>query len=196
VLQARKSELERRFDEAQRAVPGLGGQRQRYLDRTAERTREQVAPVAGVPAAGPGTHDPVQAVIGRALQQLGVRYSWGGGNAHGPTVGIRDGGSGDAHGDYLQVGFDCSGLMVYAFAVVLGYALPHYSGLQYYAGRQLPLPARQPGDLLFWGSRGRINHVALYLGNEQMIEAPYSGSAVRVAPVRHSGIMPNVTRLL
>ncbi|MFN2495379.1 MAG: NlpC/P60 family protein [Pseudonocardiaceae bacterium] len=197
VLQARKSGLDRQFDEAQRAVPGLGGQRQDYQDWIAVGDREHAAAAAaaGSRAVDAGAHDPVQAVIGRILTQLGVRYSWGGGDANGPTVGMRDGGAGDAHGDYRQAGFDCSGLMIYAFAA-LGYSLPHYSGAQYRFGRQVPLAAMRPGDMLFWGSSGRINHVALYLGNGQMIEAPYSGSAVRVTPVRYSGIMPYVTRLL
>jgi cell wall-associated NlpC family hydrolase len=109
---------------------------------------------------------------------------------------MRDGGAGDEHGDYRQAGFDCSGLMVYAFAGAVGYSLPHYSGLQYYAGRQVPLAGKRPGDMLFWGSDGQIHHVALYIGDERMIEAPYSGSAVRVTPVRYSGIMPYATRLL
>ena len=57
-----------------------------------------------------------QTVINRALAQLGVTYAWGGGDAAGPTLGIRDGGVADAHGDYAKVGFDCSGLALYAYA--------------------------------------------------------------------------------
>ncbi|MFD1151443.1 NlpC/P60 family protein, partial [Saccharothrix hoggarensis] len=150
----------------------------------APRPQPVVAPSAGG----------VETVIARAMQQLGVRYSWGGGNYQGPTVGIRDGGVGDAHGDYYSVGFDCSGLMMYAFAGV-GIFLPHYSGYQYNAGRKVPLAQAQRGDMLFWGPGGGT-HVALYLGGGMMVEAPYSGSSVRVAPVRYGGIMPYATRLL
>lgn len=191
------------FDQAQPAVPGPGGQQQPQQVWIADQDQE---PTTAVTTAGshatdpaesdPAAPDPVQAVIDRAWTQLGVRYSWGGGDAYGPTVGIRDGGAGDVHGDYHQAGFDCSGLMIYAFSAVLGYSLPHSSGAQYHLGRQVPLSARLPGDLLFWGSKGRIHHVALYIGDGQMIEAPYSGAAVRVTPVYYGGIMPHVARLL
>jgi cell wall-associated NlpC family hydrolase len=137
----------------------------------------------------------VRSVINRALSQLGMPYAWGGGNAYGPTRGIRDGGVADMHGDYNKVGFDCSGLMIYAFAGA-GYRLPHYSGYQAYAGPRVPLSQKRPGDMLFWASGGRIHHVALYIGNEQMVEAPYSGSYVRIAPVRYGGIVSYATRLL
>ena len=68
-------------------------------------------------------------VIRRGMSQMGVPYSWGGGNANGPSNGI-DSGAG-------TVGFDCSGLVLYAFAG-LGIKLPHYSGDQYDAGPQNP----------------------------------------------------------
>ncbi|MGH3943873.1 MAG: NlpC/P60 family protein, partial [Pseudonocardiaceae bacterium] len=135
-------------------------------------------------------------VINRAMTQLGVRYSWGGGNSRGPTIGIRDGGVADTFGDYRKVGFDCSGLMIYAFSGALGYSLPHYSGFQYNSGRKVALANKRPGDMLFWATSGNIHHVALYIGGGQMIEAPYSGSAVRVTSVRYSGIMPYAVRLL
>lgn len=67
------------------------------------------------------------------MSQLGVRYSWGGGNANGPTVGVREGGVADSSGDYYSVGFDCSGLTMYAYAGV-GVMLPHFSGYQYTSG--------------------------------------------------------------
>jgi cell wall-associated NlpC family hydrolase len=137
----------------------------------------------------------VRTVIDRALSQLGVPYAWGGGNAHGPTRGIRDGGVADAHGDYAKVGFDCSGLMIYAFAGV-GIRLPHYSGYQATSGRRVPLAQMAPGDMLFWARGGRIHHVALYIGNGQMVEAPYSGSRVRITSVRYGGIVSYATRLL
>jgi len=137
----------------------------------------------------------VRTVIARALSQRGVPYAWGGGNANGPTPGIRDGGIADAFGDYKKVGFDCSGLMIYAFAGA-GIRLPHYSGYQYLAGRRVPLAQMRPGDMLFWATGDRIHHVALYIGDGMMVEAPYSGGHVRVTPVRYGGIVPFVTRLL
>jgi len=138
------------------------------------------------------TGDP-QTVINRALSRLGARYSWGGGNYNGPTVGVRDGGVADSYGDYYSVGFDCSGLMMYAFAAA-GIYLPHFSGYQYTSGTQVPLSRMQPGDMIFYGDGGS-EHVALYMGNGKMIEAPESGEVVKVSPVRYGGIAPYVTRM-
>ena len=139
--------------------------------------------------------DRVQTVLDRALSELGTTYAWGGGNADGPTQGIRDGGVADAFGDYDKVGFDCSGLMVYAFAGI-GISLPHYSGYQVDAGPKFPLDQRKAGDLLFWADHDGVHHVALYLGDDKMVEAPESGKVVRIAPVRFDDeIVPTVTRL-
>ena len=136
----------------------------------------------------------VQVVLDRALSELGTTYAWGGGDADGPTKGIHDGGVADAFGDFDKVGFDCSGLMVYAFAGV-GITLPHYSGYQIDAGPKFPLDQRKAGDLLFWADGDGVHHVALYLGDDTMVEAPESGKVVRIAPVRFDDeIVPTVTR--
>ena len=125
-------------------------------------------------------------VIQRAMAQRGVPYSWGGGNAAGKSTGI-DSGAG-------TVGFDCSGLTLYAFAGV-GIKLDHYTGSQYNAGRKIPSAQARRGDLLFWGPNAS-QHVAIYLGDGQMLEAPYTGSVVKVSPVRTSGMTPYATRLI
>lgn len=125
-------------------------------------------------------------VIRRAMSQLGVPYSWGGGTAAGPSRGI-DQGAG-------TVGFDCSGLYLYAFAGV-GIKLPHYSGNQYEAGRKIPSSQMRRGDLIFYGPNAS-QHEAMYLGDGQMLEAPNTGSVVKVSPVRTSGMTPYVTRLI
>lgn len=125
-------------------------------------------------------------VIRRGMSQLGVPYSWGGGNAAGPSRGI-DSGAG-------TVGFDCSGLMLYMFAGV-GIKLDHYSGNQYNSGRKIPSSQMRRGDMIFYGPNGS-QHVTMYLGNGQMLEAPYTGSVVKVSPVRTSGMTPYVTRLI
>ena len=125
-------------------------------------------------------------VIQRAGSQMGVPYSWGGGNAAGPSNGI-DQGAG-------TVGFDCSGLILYAFAGV-GIKLPHYSGAQYDMGRKIPSSQMRRGDVIFYGPGGS-QHVTLYLGNNQMLEAPFTGSHVKVSPVRTSGMTPYVIRYI
>ncbi|HET9142879.1 NlpC/P60 family protein [Actinophytocola sp.] len=193
-LLAARDAAEQALADAQAKVGGLESQRQRYLDWLAAKQREDAARAsrAGTTVSAAGR---VRSVIDRALSQLGVTYAWGGGNGSGPTRGIRDGGVADAFGDYAKVGFDCSGLMIYAFAGV-GIRLPHYSGYQAERGVRVPLDQKSPGDLLFWSTGGRIHHVALYLGNEQMVEAPYSGARVRIAPVRYGGIVSYAVRLL
>jgi len=125
-------------------------------------------------------------VIARAMAQRGVPYSWGGGNAAGKSTGIDSGSN--------TVGFDCSGLTLYAFAGV-GIKLDHYTGSQYNAGRKIPSAQARRGDLLFWGPNAS-QHVAIYLGDGQMLEAPYTGSVVKVSPVRTSGMTPYATRLI
>jgi cell wall-associated NlpC family hydrolase len=125
-------------------------------------------------------------VIKRAMSQMGVPYSWGGGTAAGPSRGI-DSGAG-------TTGFDCSGLILYAFAGV-GIKLPHYSGSQYDMGRKIPSAEMRRGDVIFYGPGGS-QHVTLYLGNGQMLEAPYTGSTVKVSPVRTGGMTPYVIRYI
>ena len=136
----------------------------------------------------------IETVIARAMSQLGVQYAWGGGNANGPTLGIRDGGVADSYGDYNKVGFDCSGLTLYAFAGV-GISLPHYTGYQYQHGTKVSPSEMQRGDLIFYGP-GASQHVAIYLGDGQMIEAPNSGSVVQISAVRWSGMTESVVRLI
>lgn len=60
----------------------------------------------------------------------------------------------------------------------------------------MPLSQIKRGDMLFWRSSGQVHHVALYLGGGRMVEAPYSGSEVRVTSVRYAGIAPYAARLL
>lgn len=136
----------------------------------------------------------VELVIDRGMSVLGTPYSWGGGNENGPTKGIRDGGVADSFGDFNKVGFDCSGLMMYAFGG-LGISLPHYTGYQYTAGKQVPSSQMKRGDMLFWGP-GASQHVALYLGDGTMLEAPQSGDVVKVSPVRWSGMTPYAVRMV
>ncbi|GAA3848897.1 hypothetical protein GCM10022243_13670 [Saccharothrix violaceirubra] len=142
---------------------------------------------AGVSGSVVAPSSQVAVVIAAALEWLGTPYAWGGGDADGPTLGIRDHGVADAHGDFAKVGFDCSGLVLHAYARA-GVRLPRTSGEQLAQARVVvPFDRALPGDLLFWGT----HHVALYLGVvggvHRMVEAPQSGEVVTVSAVRTGG---------
>jgi cell wall-associated NlpC family hydrolase len=126
----------------------------------------------------------INLVIQRALSQRGVPYLYGGGNVAGPTRGTGP--------NVNIVGFDASGLMVYAFAGV-GIKLPRTSGEQYLVGRKI-LPAQaRAGDLMFYGLNGSQS-VAMYLGNGQMLEA--TEPAVTVSPARTTTMAPYLSRII
>ncbi len=136
-------------------------------------------------AVAPANSGSVETAIARAMSVVGTPYVWGGGDANGPTTGV-NGGS--------VKGFDCSGLVLYAFAGA-GVSLPHYTGYQYQRGTQIDTSQAQRGDLLFWGPGGS-QHVAIYLGDGTMIEAPQAGQNVSVVPVRWANMSPKAVRLL
>lgn len=125
-----------------------------------------------------------QAAANRALRWLGQPYAWAGGNYNGPTYGVDSPGT-DGWNDSNVYGFDCSGLALYAWAPQ-GIYLPHYAASQYFvAGSYHPSPGDfMPGDLLFWstGGAGGIHHVAIYIGNGNVVQAPNSGDVVKVTP--------------
>lgn len=128
----------------------------------------------------------IEHVIQRAGAQMGVPYSWGGGSLDGPSKGV-DSGAGIN-------GFDCSGLMRYAFAGV-GVLIPRFSGDQYTAGRHIPQNEARRGDLIFYGPNGN-QHVTMYLGNGQMLEASSLAGKVTISPVRKPGMTPFLTRII
>jgi cell wall-associated NlpC family hydrolase len=135
-----------------------------------------------------GVHGSARTVLQAALSQRGVPYSWGGGNANGPSTGTCCSPSGKS-GASIR-GYDCSGLTTYAFAQA-GIMLPRTAAAQAGRGQRIPASrgpsALRPGDLVFFGyAPGRdasIYHVGIYLGNGQMVNAPRPGAKVRTDPV-------------
>jgi cell wall-associated NlpC family hydrolase len=91
-----------------------------------------------------------------------------------------------------RVGFDSSGLVLYAFAGV-GIKMPRSSGEQYKVGRKILPSQALPGDLIFYGPEGSQS-VAMFVGNGQMVEA--TDPAVTVSPVRTNGMTPYLTRII
>lgn len=103
-----------------------------------------------------------QAVIDAALAKLGWKYVWGG--------------ESDAEG-----GYDCSGLLFYAFRQA-GIDMPRVSMAQAERGKRVGLTELQPGDLVAFENRAAqagADHIALYLGDGWILEAPYTGAVVR-----------------
>jgi NlpC/P60 family len=96
-----------------------------------------------------------------AERYLGVPYVWGGASP--------------------SAGFDCSGLTMFVYAQ-LGIHLSHYTGAQYNEGIPVAPTDLQPGDLVFFDpSTAGPQHEGIYLGGNQFIQAPHSGSTVRVS---------------
>jgi peptidoglycan DL-endopeptidase RipA len=134
------------------------------------------APVEDTTASAP-SGSAVQTAIAAAKRQMGLPYSWGGGNAGGPTYGIPP--------DTRIYGFDCSGLTEYAYAQA-GIRIGGTSREQYnrYRNQTVARGDLQPGDLVFWGSGSSytsIYHVALYIGGGQVVQAPQSGDVVKIS---------------
>ena len=98
--------------------------------------------------------------------------------------------------------WDCSGLTKASYASVGVYIGTHSATNQFAtmqsAGRLVPFNDVVAGDLLFYSSGGSTSatkyHVTLYIGNGRMIEAPYPGRNVRVAPVRYGDLVPYAGR--
>ncbi|WP_282795231.1 C40 family peptidase [Streptomyces sp. CC224B] len=108
--------------------------------------------------------------IAYARGQLGLPYVWGG---DGPTAGDR--------------GFDCSGLTKAAYAAA-GVSLPRTAERQFARGPAVPKGQQPvPGDLVFYGRPGNVNHVGLYIGGGRMIHAPRRGAPIQISPYRSEG---------
>ncbi|BBZ60558.1 NlpC/P60 family peptidoglycan-binding protein RipD [Mycolicibacterium monacense] len=90
------------------------------------------------------------------------------------------------------VGFDASGLMVYAFAGA-GLKIPRTSGDQYLVGRKVLPSQALPGDLIFYGPNG-TQSVAMFIGGGQMVEA--TDPVVQVSPVRTNNMAPYLVRYI
>jgi cell wall-associated NlpC family hydrolase len=120
--------------------------------------------------------DQARIAIHWAFEEIGVPYSWGGGDENGPTYGFAQGAG--------TKGFDCSGLTLFAYAQA-GIHLDHYTHTQWNQGKRIRSRSDLlPGDLMFFAydtsRESTIHHVAIYIGKGRMIEAPYTGEVVRV----------------
>ena len=115
----------------------------------------------------PSSTNKAQAVVDLATKQLGKPYVWG---AEGPNS------------------FDCSGLVYYVYKNAAGKTLPRTAAAQYGTGVAVSKSSLQPGDLIFSSTdgSGRVTHVAIYVGNGQMIHAPRTGKNVEKVSISNS----------
>ncbi len=122
-----------------------------------------------------------ESAINAAAEMIGTAYSWGGGNANGPSTGTCCSPKGRS-GTQIT-GFDCSGLTLYAYAKA-GIALPRTAAQQYAASEPVKPGEVRPGDLVFYGSApSSIHHVGIYIGGGYIIDAPRPGTQVRIDPM-------------
>jgi cell wall-associated NlpC family hydrolase len=149
-----------------------------------EETQNYVSSIQALakrPSGKTATGDQAALAIEAAKAKIGSPYSWGGGNANGPSKGTCCSPNGTS-GTQIT-GFDCSGLTQYAYAQA-GISLPRTAAQQYAASRPVKPGQVRPGDLVFYGSNTTsIHHVGIYVGGGWMIDAPRPGKQVRYSPL-------------
>ena len=195
LINQRAAELEAQRQaaaaEAARQAAAAEAARQQAAAEAARRAREQQNSYTPAPApaasydddddtpswggGGGGNSDAAAGAIAWAKSKLGAQYVWAG---EGP-------------------GYDCSGLVTMAYRSQ-GIYLTHWSQAQYSEGTRVPVSQAQPGDLIFWNwDGGNIDHVAIYLGNNQIIEAPTFGVPVRITSIYGwSAVLPYAVRVV
>ena len=109
---------------------------------------------------GDGVSDVRASVVSYALQFVGNRYVWG--------------------GTSLENGIDCSGFTMRILGKY-GISLPHSSRAQPSYGTKISASEAKPGDLFFYGSGRSISHVAIYIGNGQIVHASNKRDGIKVS---------------
>jgi cell wall-associated NlpC family hydrolase len=149
-------------------VPGDTAVEQLFIPGTPSAAeRAGVRAPSSPTTSGYGLLTPAQtrAMLGAALSRRGLPYVWG---AAGPGT------------------FDCSGLVQWSFAQA-GIAMPRVAADQARTGPAVSVSQLQPGDLVFYHTDptapGYISHVAIYIGNGQMLQAPQPGMNVEIVPL-------------
>ena len=107
-----------------------------------------------------GSQDEAGDLIMNAMSLIGLSYRFGGNS---PTQGL-----------------DCSGFMQYIFKRSMGITLPRTSAEMATVGQQVDRANLKPGDMVFFGSGGRVSHVGMYIGNDCFIHAPRTGRDIEI----------------
>ena len=113
-----------------------------------------------------GSQDEAGDLIMNAMSLIGLSYRFGG---HSPTQGL-----------------DCSGFMQYIFKRSMGITLPRTSAEMATVGQQVDRANLKPGDMVFFGSGGRVSHVGMYIGNDRFIHAPRTGRDIEITSMNGS----------
>jgi cell wall-associated NlpC family hydrolase len=196
ALDAQQAQLGTELAAAQGQLQALIGERA-AADRAAQAAQAALAarPVVTPPRAGiapapagndraadAGDASAAQIAIAAAMAYRGTPYAWGGGGTRGPGPGEDP--------DEGVIGFDCSGLTQYAYAKA-GITISRNSRSQYASLPKVSSNDLVPGDLVFWATDvsapGTIHHVAIWLGGNRILEAPQSGSVVKISDMRWKG---------
>jgi peptidoglycan DL-endopeptidase CwlO len=162
---ARMQEAERRRQaqleaQARARLEAAAAARAAARQQTLEVYSDPVAIDAGATTSAPPAR--YGGVVGIAMQYLGVPYVWGGAS---PS------------------GFDCSGLVSYAYSQI-GVSLPHNAAMQYNTvGVFVSRDQLAPGDLVFFDGLG---HMGMYIGGGQFIHAPHTGDVVKISSLNDS----------
>lgn len=163
AARAREAARRRAEEEARRRATTSSTSTSTTLPGGAEAGDEVMPPPPEPPPPGlPPVHPRAGGAVQAALDEIGTPYEWGG---NGPNS------------------YDCSGLTTYAWSTV-GVSLPRSSGLQKQALPPVPLEHIQPGDLLFFGNP--VHHVGMFIGDGEMVNAPYTGTTVRIDSIWRS----------
>ncbi|MEV7782265.1 C40 family peptidase [Kitasatospora sp. NPDC088351] len=168
VIAAREAEAAARAAAEQAAAEEAAAEQVAVAAAAAAAADVKASKAAPLPEAAPSpdvrpwSAEAASAAVAFARSKIGLPYIWGG---EGPD------------------GYDCSGLTMMAWRQG-GKQLNHFAADQYAQSSRVGYSQLRPGDLVFWTDTGRaadIHHVGLYIGDDQMIEAPRPGRAVKQA---------------
>jgi peptidoglycan DL-endopeptidase CwlO len=151
-----------------KAAEAAAAQQQAQQQQSSSSSPTQIVPPPVSVPVGNGAGHPAAASV--ALQYLGVPYVYGGST---PS------------------GFDCSGLVMYVYGR-LGISLPHYTVAQWNATQAISQSEMQPGDLVFFDQLG---HVGIYIGGGRFVDAPHTGSVVRIDSIAGFGSFDGARRV-
>ena len=135
-------------------------ERQRSVSQRQTISRPQVYQPENRPQQIPGLSTTRYRMLQIAKSTIGVPYRWGGNNP--------------------REGFDCSGLMKYVHKQATGIIIPRTAAQQRDNSKTISYNQLQPGDMLFFKTGKRSNHVGIYVGNRQFVHAPSGGKRVKI----------------